>query len=440
MNISISLKFNGPDVLVLNNVHKFIATSSTILTRNKTYSYKCNFPKCNANVILSDNKKDILSLNLRHNHATAVANTTPSRTKSLSSPKNSALNSSDSRKSLSGKNTPSTSEQANPSKSKSKSKPTSHNATNTKKTLSCAINQNSLPALPYNSQKENNITQRSGINSNVNYLVSSTPKPVVQTNEVSNGRPKFLIVSDSMGRGMSAELASILPGVQVSSFVYPNARFDDVVQCAVGVSSNLTKKDFLLILAGTNNIAELQPNTCARLSTRDLLILKERTNLIVCSIPYRHDEFSYKNTNICNTNQYLYNKCLQHHINYISCHSILRRSHYTSHGLHFNAKGKRFLSDKIKCYVLPYLPKHQVSHDGNKSTINLLSVTYQPYLELHDVTCPFEESDRASIIEADTMFSTFSGSKDRTTTLPPTGEPCNRQFFLASPTNMQYNI
>uniref|UniRef100_A0A8D8SLE9 Uncharacterized protein n=1 Tax=Cacopsylla melanoneura TaxID=428564 RepID=A0A8D8SLE9_9HEMI len=179
---------------------------------------------------------------------------------------------------------------------------------------------------------------------------------------------KLVIVSDSMGRGLSSLLQSMLPSTQVTGFVYPNAKFNDVIQRAAAVSADLSRDDYLLVLAGTNNTSQFIPNSCLLCNnpygtstdptldpcftaTNTMNLLKERTNLVVCAIPYRYDVYKYQNSNINHLNKYLHNKCTNLGIKFMTVQSHLRRSHYTSHGLHFNKIGKQMLSERIKGFI-----------------------------------------------------------------------------------------
>ncbi|KAI5746653.1 hypothetical protein M8J77_005982 [Diaphorina citri] len=127
--------------------------------------------------------------------------------------------------------------------------------------------------------------------------------------EVRSRRRKLILITDSMGRGISELLLSLLPNMDVSAFVYPNATFDQCLNSVEPLCSSLTKNDFVFILCGTNNTTSLAPNSCPRLDLNKIKRLQMKTNVIVSSILYRHDMYAYQNTNIYYTNQYLQHKC-----------------------------------------------------------------------------------------------------------------------------------
>uniref|UniRef100_A0A8D8YFT8 FLYWCH-type domain-containing protein n=1 Tax=Cacopsylla melanoneura TaxID=428564 RepID=A0A8D8YFT8_9HEMI len=179
---------------------------------------------------------------------------------------------------------------------------------------------------------------------------------------------KVLIVSDSMGRGLAPLLSTMLPNANISGCVYPNAKFNDVVQCAADASEHLTHDDYLVILAGTNNTSALSPNTCPLcclpygnpadlsqdpcfIADKNMKLLKARTNLIICAIPFRYDSFKYQNRNIHHLNKYINQKCSNLGISFMNVQSYLKRSHYTSHGLHLKENGKHALSMRIEQFM-----------------------------------------------------------------------------------------
>ncbi|KAI5722829.1 hypothetical protein M8J76_014463 [Diaphorina citri] len=176
---------------------------------------------------------------------------------------------------------------------------------------------------------------------------------------------RIVIVSDSMGRGLASILTAMLPSADVTGYVYPNAGFNDVIQRAADVSADLSRDDFLLVLAGTNNTSVLSPSTCPLCSlpygipadlssdpcfitTNTMRLLHERTNLILSAIPYRFDNFRHQNNNIFHLNKYLQQKCVSLGVKFMSVE--LRRHHYTSHGLHLRQNGKQALAVRFKQY------------------------------------------------------------------------------------------
>ncbi|KAI5700052.1 hypothetical protein M8J75_013357 [Diaphorina citri] len=200
-----------------------------------------------------------------------------------------------------------------------------------------------------------------------------------------------------MGRGISELLLSLLPNMDVSAFVYPNATFDQCLNSVEPLCSSLTKNDFVFILCGTNDTTSLAPNSCPRLDLNKIKRLQMKTNVIVSSIMYRHDMYVYQNTNIHYTNQYLQHKCRTLNVNYYHSNDYIQRRHYTRHGLHLNNAGKRMLSIKLKEYIL----SHLVSIEPVSSqTIPDISVSsnLEP-ADIMNISCPYSMSPNSTFGE-----------------------------------------
>lgn len=220
-------------------------------------------------------------------------------------------------------------------------------------------------------------------------LTNLTPTPC--SNARSSQRPakkKLVIISDSMGRGLAYQLRQICPQLNITSHIYPNARFEETLKCSLELCSNLTKNDYLLILSGTNNMESLPPNACPYLNLNKVQLLNQKTNVFLCCIPYRHDSLSWQNTNIYYTNEYLYHKCSQLKVNLLDC-SFLKRSGYTRHGLHLNVKGKVSLCTKIKKLIhLHFDSKQTPIIEREASLEELTPLDHSSQLNLSQLSCP----------------------------------------------------
>ncbi|RZF36616.1 hypothetical protein LSTR_LSTR007319 [Laodelphax striatellus] len=109
-----------------------------------------------------------------------------------------------------------------------------------------------------------------------------------------------------------------------------------------------SKENHCTVEIDENRFSVLSTNMPTVESTRmtSLLELNQRTNILVCSVPYRYDDPTL-NENILNSNSYLsrvvrnYKGGLQ--LQYRDINDFLERSHFTRHGLHFSRKGKKVL-------------------------------------------------------------------------------------------------
>ena len=73
--------------------------------------------------------------------------------------------------------------------------------------------------------------------------------------DLGNGATRILLLADSQGRQCSSILSTIM-GLRcdVMGLVKPNAGFEEVVQDVVKLSGGFNKKDFVIVIAGTNNV------------------------------------------------------------------------------------------------------------------------------------------------------------------------------------------
>lgn len=91
------------------------------------------------------------------------------------------------------------------------------------------------------------------------------------------------------------------------------ALFREVVGSITEVFTNLSKKDAVIIFGGTNDVPRLLPIlsltdrphgfSSSPLDFSPLIELSSKTNIIVCTIPFRDDHLALMSTNIYNTNQ-----------------------------------------------------------------------------------------------------------------------------------------
>jgi len=161
--------------------------------------------------------------------------------------------------------------------------------------------------------------------------------------------------ADSQGRNVYKEfLKDSRPNLNISSVVKPGAKFQDVLPENV---DDLGKEDFLVIQAGSNDVCKNE--------SKDILVTLRRklgrlygTNVIVLSIPHRHDleNWSCVNQLIQKTNSEMEKVCsLFPNCRFINISKIGARFH-TAHGMHLNRLGKRYVSDQIlQCIELLYV-------------------------------------------------------------------------------------
>lgn len=103
----------------------------------------------------------------------------------------------------------------------------------------------------------------------------------------------------------------------------------------------------MIVLGGANDIRALSPSSSRNLSFNRLTEISEKTNIILCTIPYRYDHLARLSTNISYTNQGILFHAKMNNLMSLDLNNFLFRRHFTRHGLHLNNSGKYNLANKI---------------------------------------------------------------------------------------------
>lgn len=103
----------------------------------------------------------------------------------------------------------------------------------------------------------------------------------------------------------------------------------------------------MIVLGGANDIRGLSPNSSRNLSFNRLTEISEKTNIILCTIPYRYDHLARLSTNISYTNEGILFHAKMNNLMSLDLNNFLFRRHFTRHGLHLNNSGKYNLANKI---------------------------------------------------------------------------------------------
>lgn len=174
-----------------------------------------------------------------------------------------------------------------------------------------------------------------------------------------NVQGKLLIVGDSHGRGLSNKLQNKPSNMSVSGFTKPGATLEQVTETCLPFGRELSAKDVVLIIAGTNDVARNEAPQALR-TLRKVLSNLQRTNVVICTIPQRYDlgNSSINNREVCSTNTKIY--ALSKHFKYVQVFDIsyIPRRFHTKHGLYLHKTGKVFITNMIcniiKKNTLPY--------------------------------------------------------------------------------------
>lgn len=181
--------------------------------------------------------------------------------------------------------------------------------------------------------------------------------PVTQRTTVT--RRKIVVLADSQGKELGPHLKNLETDFQIFVHSSPGAKLKHVIRNGLRFVEDLTDQDFVIVLAGSNDLGKNEP---AQLTiTQGLKLLssiKKSVNVLVNSVPYRHDDPSLNN-NIFFTNHLMHRMISKYNgplnMFYGDVNNILNRSHFTKHGLHYSRNGKAVLGKTFTQFI-----RHQI--------------------------------------------------------------------------------
>ncbi|KAG8303141.1 hypothetical protein J6590_016111 [Homalodisca vitripennis] len=190
--------------------------------------------------------------------------------------------------------------------------------------------------------KENIFTKTSD---NMPKNVKSVKRVVLESNKQCYTKPRLLIMSDSHGKNLS-NIIQQKTNINVTAVVRSGAMLSGVFREANELTLGYNQNDFVLVIGGTNNVE----GTSVKDVLNDfdtLLEMTKNTNLIVASLPMRHDKPNLDDK-ISLINEQLINriKITATNIRLLELH-LLPRDLYTRQGMHFNRKGKRKIGEVV---------------------------------------------------------------------------------------------
>jgi hypothetical protein len=110
-----------------------------------------------------------------------------------------------------------------------------------------------------------------------------------QENQISN-KPQLIIIGDSHSRGAAGEIRhQSNRRIITTGYVKPNSRLAEVINTANNVSGNLTKRDALVLIRGSNDI-DINTHSHNITSLARFLQNTRNTNIILTEVPPRYDD------------------------------------------------------------------------------------------------------------------------------------------------------
>lgn len=201
---------------------------------------------------------------------------------------------------------------------------------------------------------------------------------------------RVFIFSDSMGRDLATNLGKCIDTgrTKIYSTVKPGASFHDVVKC-IPTSGDFTKDDVIFIAAGTNDMSGAPPASSKLLSTSCLQTLATKSNIVLNSIPYRHDTHASLSTQIYETNKGLEHKIYSSKFSFFNVNQFLKRNHFTRHGVHLNKLGKSVFARNLALFFISLCNKAPITSPNcsffNESSILNMSVVNDNLLSQSDI-------------------------------------------------------
>ena len=183
-----------------------------------------------------------------------------------------------------------------------------------------------------------------------------------------------MLYSDSHGRNLGIKLRNKVSGIQVCSIVKPGATCGEVLKNTTVSCSNLGTKDFVIIMAGSNDVARNERNK-ATTNIKETVSKLQQTNILLCNFPHRYDlaDTSCVNNETKKANRELNELSKEFKNVTVIDVSSLNRNMHTRHGMHLNNKGKNYIA-------------HQTSMVIRNSTDNEQRCTEETYGQ--QITCP----------------------------------------------------
>jgi len=212
-----------------------------------------------------------------------------------------------------------------------------------KKTLRCL--KQLTPDIPLN---ENRFAPLSKFQDDEHLFIRNTsnPHPDSSLNHYAKHKPKVILLGDSHVRGCSEKLSNLFGNAfSVIGYMEPNANVNDIVNSIDLKSEQLSKNDVVILCGGTRDIA--RNNSKLGLShISHFANITSNTNVLVMCAPIRYDLMlsSCVNKEISSFNRKLF-KLMKLHNQVQLCLMNSNRDHFTTHGLHMNARGKNWLAE-----------------------------------------------------------------------------------------------
>jgi hypothetical protein len=175
-------------------------------------------------------------------------------------------------------------------------------------------------------------------------------KPFINKNKIK--KHKILILGDSHARGCATEVKHYLSNeFEVCRTTISGAGMKAIKASADKKIHQLTQKDVMVLWGGSNDVARNNSTEGLKMISK-LLIETRHTNVILLTVPHRHDLVpnSCVNIEVEVFNRRLY-KDAERFKEVQIMEVVNERSHYTRHGQHLNLTGKDYMAKRITTMI-----------------------------------------------------------------------------------------
>jgi hypothetical protein len=171
-------------------------------------------------------------------------------------------------------------------------------------------------------------------------------------------KQRVMIIGDSHARGCAGNMKHILGNnFKVQGVVKPGAGAEVLTASAKFDIEQLTNKDAVVLWGGTKDVGK-NNSQCGIRHIVDFVAANNHTNIILVSVPQRHDLCDWS---CVNSEVKRFNRNIRKRIKYFKHVKMVRadqkREDFTTHGLHMNNVGKGKAALKIANTILMLFQK-----------------------------------------------------------------------------------
>jgi hypothetical protein len=176
-------------------------------------------------------------------------------------------------------------------------------------------------------------------------------------------KPRVTVLTDSQGKDLHSHLNTLCKDFDVFVLSKPGAKLKHIVESGEPLIKDFSKNDAVVLLAGSNDISHKDPGTLTIIQALEAVFSwKVDCNVLLHSIPYRYDDPSLNN-DIYYTNLTIARMVKEYHGEMTLCcgdvNAVLKRKHFTNHGLHYNKFGKRLLARTLSSKLTQLLSSNE---------------------------------------------------------------------------------